>query len=162
MDLWYRIFGARDTMPVPADLDACLAGAGVPWRVAIDGDAGGWYRADIVVAEDSSLVLERWLSDEEGIRAELNSWAAYLETCEDSAHSRDLMELTIQAKQLFTLRRPGKIPDEERIERACLALSRHLATVTNGFYQIDGRGFFAADGTLLVKEPFASEEFAGP
>jgi cytochrome c peroxidase len=152
MDLWYRIFAARDTMPVPADLDACLAGAGVPWRVSVAGDAGGWYRADIVVSAGSSLVLERWLADEVGIRAELNSWAAYLETCADSPHSPDLMERTIQARQLFTLRRPAVAGDEEWIERVCLALSRHLATVTEGFYHIDGQGFFTAQGTLLVKE----------
>jgi hypothetical protein len=152
MDLWYRIFGARDTTPVPADLDACLAGAGVPWRVSVAGDVDGWYRADIAVGADSALVLERWVADEEGIRTELNSWAAYLETCDDSAHSRDLMERTIQARQLFTLRRAVEYDDENQIERACLALSRHLATVTEGFYHIDGHGFFAANGTLLVKE----------
>jgi hypothetical protein len=151
MDRWYRIFGARDTVPAPADLDACLAAAGVPWRVSVAGDADGWYRIDIAVGADSSLVLERWLADEEGIRAELNSWAGFLETCDHSAHHQELMERTIQVRQLFTMRRPGAVADEEPLERVCVALNRHLAAVTEGFYQIDGQGFFAADGTLLVK-----------
>jgi hypothetical protein len=152
MDHWYRIFAARDILPEPAGIDACLAGAGVPWRVVAVGDASSWYRIDIPLASDTALILERWLADEEGIRNELNTWAGYLETCEYSAHHQDLMERAIQARQLFTLRRPETTAEAEVIERACLALTRHLAVVTEGFYQIDGQGFFAADGTLLVKE----------
>ena len=41
---------------------------------------------------------------------------------------------------------------EGKIEQGCLALCRHLARETEGFYQVDGVGFFAADGTLLVRE----------
>jgi hypothetical protein len=38
------------------------------------------------------------------------------------------------------------------VERLCLTCCRHLAAVTDGVYQADHGGFFAADGTLLVPE----------
>jgi hypothetical protein len=152
MDLWYRVFAARDTIPAPAALDACLAGAGVPWPSTVVGDAEGWYCIEFALDANTSLVLERWLADEEGIRAELNSWAAYLETCNDSSHVQLLMERTIQARQLFTLYRPTLAGEAVLMKRACVALIQYLAAATEGFYQIDGQGFFTADGTLLVTE----------
>jgi hypothetical protein len=152
MALWYRIFGARDVLPAPAEVEAYLAGAGVHARIAWDGDEQGWYRAEIAAGECTPLVLERWLADEEGIRAELNTWAAFLETCDSSPHHAALMERAIQTRQLFTLRRPIDPADEALVERVCVALVRHLAAITGGFYQADGQGFFAAEGTLLVRE----------
>jgi hypothetical protein len=152
MGLWYRIFGASDTMPEPAGIDACLGGAGVPARISWAADSQGWYRAEIAIGEGTPLVLERWVADEEGIRAELNTWAAYLETCDYSPHHQPLMERTIQTRQLFTLRRPIDHSNEVLIDRACVALSQYLAQFTEGFYQADNQGFFAADGTLLVQE----------
>ena len=113
---------------------------------------GKWYRvfgsldtpADIEAS--TPLTLECFRADEEGIRAELNSWAAFLETC-DGPHHIPLMERTIQTKQLFTLHDPT---DEAPF--ACITLCRHLASITAGFYQIDDIGFFDAAGTLLVEE----------
>ena len=96
------------------------------------------------------ITVERFGADEEGIRAELNSWAAYLETHESSPHHLPLMERTIQSRQLFTVERPD---DEASSARLCEALCRHLAGQTGGFFQVDEQGFFAADGTLLVGEP---------
>ena len=112
-----------------------------------------WYRvfgsldtpADLDVS--APLTLECFRADEEGIRAELNTWAAFLETC-DGPHHVPLMEKTIQAKQLFTLHDPT----EGELDRVCITLCRRLAALTAGFYQIDEIGFFDADGTLLVKE----------
>ena len=114
---------------------------------------GRWYRVfgsldtSPPLSADAPLVLECFHADEEGIRAELNSWAAFLETCDGPHHVR-LMEKAIQTRQLFTLHDPT----EAGLDLACTTLCRHLATVTAGFYQIDGLGFFAADGTLLVEE----------
>ncbi len=152
MALWYRIFGARDTLPAPAEVEQCLAGVGVSAPIIWAGDEQAWYRAEIAAGEGTPLVLERWLSDEEGIRAELNTWAAFLETCDYSPHHTELMERAIQTRQLFTLRRPIDHANEALVERVSVALSRHLAAITGGFYQADAEGFFAADGTLLVQE----------
>jgi hypothetical protein len=144
--MWYRVFGSGERVPAPADIEACLAGARVHVTSRFAADADGWYRAELAAGPGPPLVLERWLADEEGIRAELNSWAAVLEASEGSPQAAPLMERVIQTRQLFTLSGPGG--------RAlvCLALCRHLAAVTGGFYQADGEGFFAADGTLLVPE----------
>jgi hypothetical protein len=144
--MWYRVFGSNDHVPGPAGIEGCLAGPGTPVSARFAADEAGWYRAELSAGPGPPLVLERWLADEEGIRAELNSWAAVLEACEDSPHARPLMERAIQTRQLFTLSDPAARAPE------CLALCRHLARVTDGFYQADGQGFFAADGTLLVPE----------
>jgi hypothetical protein len=147
MASWHRVFAARETMPEPAGVEARLAGLGAAARVGWAASAGGWYRAEIALGDGPPLVLERWLADEEGIRAELNAWAGWLETCEASPHHQALMERVIQCRQLFTLARP-----EEENGGVCVALARYLAEVTGGVYQVDGGGFFAADGTLQVRE----------
>jgi hypothetical protein len=152
MSVWYRIFGSLDLVPAPVDVAACLAGQGMAAGIAWAADGEAWYRAEIATGEGEPLLLERWLAEEEGIRGELSTWAAYLETCEHSPHHVALMERAIQTRQLFTLCLPDDRGDEGLLIRACAALARHLAQATQGFYQIDGEGFFAADGTLLVSE----------
>jgi hypothetical protein len=142
MSRWYRVFGSLDTPSTPAGIGSCLAGEGV----SIVFDAEDWHTAELAPGSEPPLVLERWRSDEEGIRAELNTWAAYLETC-DGPHHVALMERTIQTKQLFTIGPSNGAP----LDRVCVTLCRHLAAVTAGFYQIDDIGFFDADGTLLVE-----------
>lgn len=143
MTVWYRVFGASETGPAPAAILERL-NALLPATGAFHGDDAGWFRAELTVA-GGTLELERFLSTEQGIRAELNSWAAHVEASGDSpAHVR-LMERLIQARQLFTLR--GSAPDA-----VCVALCGLLAAATDGVYQIDGRGFFAADGAPLAPD----------
>ena len=146
--MWYRIFGSNDTEPTPAALLEHLNGLGAAVSGEFHGE-GGWFGADLVVAGAVRMVLERFLASEEGIRAELNSWAAWLETCAPEAEQVRLMERMIQARQLFTLQRPD---DAEAAGPVCVALCQFLARATGGTYQIDGRGLFAADGTLLAEE----------
>jgi hypothetical protein len=150
MGLWSRVFGRGDAVPEPAALVAALAGA--PVATDFRGDAEGWFAAEIGFAAGSPLVVERFLATEEGIRAELNSWAAYLETCDYSPHAAALMERMIQTRQLFTLRRPLDAADDVLVEKVVVALCRALASAADGVYQIDDAGFFAADGSLLVQE----------
>jgi hypothetical protein len=152
MSLWYRVFGRSDLVPTPGAIREHLAALGVPVAASFASDEAGWFRAELAFGSGSPLYLERFLADEEGIRAELNTWAAVLETCDYSPHSAALMERAIQARQLFTLRKPVDQPDEVLLERLCVGLCRHLAAATDGFYQADGQGFFEADGTLLVQE----------
>jgi hypothetical protein len=149
MGLWYRVFGARDVAPTPGELLEAL-GAGV--RGDFTGDADGWYAAVLHVGDGTPLHLERFLATEEGIRAELNSWAAELETWDYSPNHAPLMERVIAAKQLFTLRRPIDHADEVRVECLCEGLCRYLAGFADGVWQADDRGFFAADGSLLLQE----------
>jgi hypothetical protein len=145
MAVWYRVFGAGSEMPAPAAILDFLAGRNASVAGDFATDATGWYRADLLVA-GAALQLERYLAEEEGIRAELNSWAAWLETHENAPEHVRLMERTIQTAQLFTLH------CGEGSDQVCIDLCRFFADVTAGVYQIDERGFFAADGSLLVAE----------
>src|SRR3954471_9113594 len=106
--MWIRVFGRLDAVP-PAEV---LAVEGVAARV--EADDAGWYRAEVDVG-GVALVVERWLADEEGIRGELSSWAALLETCDHSPHHVALMERAIQARQLFTV----NAADQPRVVALC-------------------------------------------
>ena len=150
--LWYRVFGKGETPPPEEEVLGHVRGLGVEVEGVLTEGEGGWLRAVLGFGDGSPLVVERFAATEEGIRAELNSWAAFLETCDYSPHHAGLMERTIQARQLFTLRRPTDHADEVRVERVCVGLCRFLAKATDGFYQVDDEGFFEPDGTLLVKE----------
>lgn len=146
--MWYRIFAASANMPAADAVRAFLSGRYASIAVDLAADDSGWYQANLLV-EGISLQLERYRADEPGIRAELNSWAAWLETRETAPEHVRLMERMIQTTQLFTLQ------SEEQsalAETVCVALCRFLAETTSGVYQIDERGFFAADGALLVAE----------
>jgi hypothetical protein len=64
------------------------------------------------------------------------------------------MQHIIGTTQLFTLEWVNA--DNDATEPAAEALAVHvcqfLARMTDGIYQVDRRGLFAADGTLLIAE----------
>jgi hypothetical protein len=146
--MWYRIFAGSPDMPAPAAIWEFLREryGSVSGEFAVD--ASGWYQADLLV-DGVALQLERYLADEPGIRAELNSWVAWLEMRENAPEHVRLMERMIQTAQLFTLHSSEQ---SARAESVCGELCRFLAETMAGVYQIDGRGFFAADGSLLIAE----------
>jgi hypothetical protein len=146
--MWYRIFGGSSTMPTREELREFLDFRYGAARCDFFADGSGWYRGEVGV-DEIALQLERFGAEEPGIRAELNSWAAWLETREQQPEHARLMEKVIQTKQLFTLRAEG---DTSRGAGICLDLCRFLAEKTSGIYQIDGDGFFSAEGRLLVSE----------
>jgi hypothetical protein len=150
--MWYRVFGTAETPVAPEAVLADLRGQG--WDVAADfhGDEAGWFGATLSFADTTPIHVERFLSSEEGIRAELNNWAAYLETCDYDPNHASLMETVIQAKQLFTIRRPLDAADEVKADGICATLARCLAEGTQGVYQVDQQGFFGPDGRLLLQE----------
>ena len=151
--MWYRMFGANDAQPEPARLLEHLQQVDPGVTGKFHGDDLGWFRAELFFEEETApLSLERYLAAEEGLRAELNTWAAWLETAEDSPHHVPLMEQMIGATQVFTLECPVELADDAAVAALCTAACRFLAGATAGVYQVDGQGFFRADGTLLVKE----------
>ena len=149
MGLFYRVFGRGDLVP-PAERIHDHLGASA--EATVHADETGWYRIDLRIGPGGPLSLERYALEDDGFRAELNTWAAYLETCDYSTHHTRLMEWVIQSRQLFILRKPIDCPDEARAERLCRDLCQWLATQVDGIYQIDDVGFHAAGGTLLVAE----------
>jgi hypothetical protein len=152
MSLWYRVFGGNNVEPAPGAILAHLNGLGAVVTGRFRGDADGWFEADLLVADTTALHLERFLAAEEGIRAELNSYVAWLETREGSPQQGALIARVVQTVQLFTLERPDGPGDGELLDRLGGGLCRFLAGVTAGVYQVDGEGFFAADGALLLGE----------
>jgi len=151
--MWYRVFGANDAHPEPARLLEHLQQVDPEVSGKFHGDDLGWFRAELFFEDEAApLCLERYLTAEEGLRAELNTWAAWLETAEDSPHHVQLMEQMIGATQVFTLECPVEWAGDVAVAALCLAACRFLAGATAGHYQVDGQGFFAADGTLLVRE----------
>ncbi|MFQ3652301.1 MAG: hypothetical protein SNJ75_18450 [Gemmataceae bacterium] len=149
MGLFYRVFGRGDTVP-SAELLCQQLGDAV--QVSVDADETGWYRLEMVLGLGGALTLERYTPEDDGFRAELNTWAAYLETCDYSPHHTALMERVIQTRQLFILRKPIDCPDEARADRLCGELCVWLAAQCDGIFHHDEVGFYDAAGTLLVAE----------
>jgi hypothetical protein len=124
-----------------------LHAAGLPAVAHFRGDDLGWTGGELVL-DKRSVSVERYLTKEDDLRDDLNTWAGWLETRADQPRHREMMQHVIGTKQLVTVRTPPGSELERLCEETCLWLARQ----TDGVYQIDGRGFFAADGTMLVPE----------
>jgi hypothetical protein len=151
--MWFRVFGTSEKAPAPAALLEYFDKEGLKVEGHFKGDDLGWFGVDFVLSESTEpLHLDRYLAEEEEIRDQLNAWAAWLETIDDPARSGQLMQLMIGANQVFTLECPRDRLEEKGVAHFCQELCQYLARASNGVYQVDNRGFFAADGKLLVKE----------
>jgi hypothetical protein len=151
--MWNRVFAATDVEIRPADLLEFLHGHGHAVAGHFRGDDQGWFSAELELpGEETPLEMQRYLVSEKGIRDELNTWAAWLETQTANPHRDDLMRRVVQSQQVFTILRPADVCDEMTVAAACRQTCAFLAQATGGVYQIDDHGFFAADGTLLVAE----------
>jgi hypothetical protein len=148
--MWYRVFGANGREPEPTALLEYLHAAGFKVTGHFGGDDEGWFRASILLAPAGPIQVERYQAAE-GIRPELNAWAAWLETAEDNPNHGRLMRHMIGTTQLITVRPP---PGDATapLREVCTAICRFLARETDGVYQADGLGFFDRDGLLLVPE----------
>jgi hypothetical protein len=157
MSQWFRVFGSNEVQPAPAALLAELRRLGVEATGNFRGDDLGWFLAELVIDDDIiPLRLERYLTREDDIRADLNTWAAWLESAGDSPVHVRLMQQLIDTTQLFTLHQPIEETDDSAndpgVENLCTGLCQFLARETSGIYQADHHGFYAADGTLLAPE----------
>ena len=154
--MWFRVFSTSMMEPAPAALLEHLQSRGYTVRGQFRADEQGWFHAALTVdAEDEALELQRYLATEDGIRRELNTWAAWLETREASPHAGPLMQRMIATAQLFTLQCPDDAANEKWLDTFGVEVCRFLARATDGVYQIDGQGFFTAAGTLLLIEEAA-------
>ena len=151
--MWLRVFSPTAAEVPPTSLAERLHAAGVAVVPHFKGDDLGWTTGELhLPGGGTPLLLARFLTNEDDLRADLNAHAAELETMTYSPHAVPLMERVIQTQQLVTVRRPIDHPDETLVESACDTLVRFLAERTGGVYQIDGRGWFAATGERLVEE----------
>src|SRR5262245_13844880 len=151
--MWYRVFGRNEVEPSPVKLAEHLHALGVPVEPHFKGDDLGWTTGELRLPGGGTPVfLERYLAGADDIRDDLNAFAAELETCDYSPNHGTLMQHAIQTKQLITLRKPLDWADEVALEKLLEESCRFLAASTDGVYQIDGRGWFAAGGELLLQE----------
>jgi hypothetical protein len=146
--MWYRVFCRSLAEVTPAELLADLGASDSRFR----GDDLGWTAGEVVLGQGTPVYVERYLTDTDDLRDELNTWAAYLETLDYCAENVQLMERVIQARQLITVRKPLDHANEIEVERVCLAICEKLAQAADGLYQIEGDGWYASNGTLLLKE----------
>ncbi|HLN27154.1 MAG TPA: hypothetical protein VK395_05380 [Gemmataceae bacterium] len=153
MGPWYRVFGSNDRQPAAEAIARHLQGLGIEAAIEVDEDDLGWYRLIIGLAvRGQNLRIERFLSSEQGVRAELNTWAAWLETREENPHHESLMQRIIATSQLIAWQCPGERPAILESASPSIELCRLFAGATDGIYHVDDQGFFNADGALLVKE----------
>ena len=117
------------------------------------GDDLGWTGGTLILPGNGSAIqVDRFLTDEDELRPDLNRFAAELETLDYSPNHRPLMEWVIQTRQMVAFRRPIDHADEATLDRFCDALAQFVAAKLDGVYQMDGRGWYAADGTLMLEE----------
>ena len=151
--MWYRVFGRSSNDVPPVALTAHLHAAGLPVEPHFKGDDLGWTSGELRLAGlNTPVLLDRYLAKEDEIRDDLNAYAAILETCDYSPNHASLMERVIQSQQLIVLRKPLDAMNEVALEKLLIESCRFLASHTDGVYQIDGEGWFSADGTLLLQE----------
>ena len=151
--MWYRVFGRSSNDVPPVALTAHLHAAGLPVEPHFKGDDLGWTSGELRLAGlNTPVLLDRYLAKEDEIRDDLNAYAAILETCDYSPNHASLMERVIQSQQLIVLRKPLDAINEVALEKLLIESCRFLASHTDGVYQIDGEGWFSADGGLLLQE----------
>ncbi len=150
--MWQRVFGRSDSGLTPAQIAEGLATAGHACVPHFKGDALGWTSGELHFPTGSPILLARYLTKPDDLRADLNAFAAELETMTYSPNAPDLMERVIQTRQMVTLRKPFDHSDESKLDAICEFLVRSLAIASDGVYQIDGKGWFTATGELLVQE----------
>jgi hypothetical protein len=150
-DSWtHRVFSAQARLPEPGALLEFVNSGGPTTTGSFRGDDRGWFAVQLTSATGLELQVERFLADEEGIRAELNSWAAWLETMENRPPIPALMVRVVTAAQVFTVVQPVRADNVQCDSQACQMLCQYLASQTDGVYQLDGRGFFGGAGELLL------------
>lgn len=151
--MFFRAFCRSAAELPPAALAEHLHAAGLPVVPHFAGDDLGWTRASLELPGGGSPVqVDRYLTTADDLRKDLNTFAAELETMTFSDRRHELMERVIQTQQLVTVRRPLDHADEATLDAVCLAVVRAVAAAGDGVVQIDGRGWFAADGELLLQE----------
>lgn len=151
--MFHRIFSHSVVAVSPAALVEHLHALGLGVEPHFKGDDLGWTRGELVLpGGQTPILLDRYLTEEDDLRDDLNAFAAELETMNYSPANVPLMEHVINTKQLVTLRKPIDHADESRLDATVQAAVRFLAAATAGVYQIDGQGWFAADGALLLQE----------
>src|SRR5262245_25485245 len=114
--MWCRIFSQSEIAVAPAVLLEHLHDLGLAVEGNFRGDDLGWTAAELRLGAGTPVYLERYLTKEDDLRDDLNTWAGFLETCDYNPNHRKLMERVIQTAQLITLRKPIDNADEVSLD----------------------------------------------
>jgi hypothetical protein len=150
--MWYRVLCRSDGEVKADELLAATQQPGRPVEGRFRGDDLGWTAGEVTLGPGSPIHIERYLTGEDDLREDLNTWAGWLETQDHEPNHARLMEHVIQSRQLVTIRMPLDHANESAVEDVCRDLCRIVAERADGVFQVDGDGWYGADGQLLLKE----------
>jgi hypothetical protein len=150
--MWYRVFCRSSESLPPSELLAVVHSFAPKAIANFKGDDLGWTTVELILGTGTPIYGERYLTGEDELREDLNTWAAWLETRDYSPNHVMLMERVIQTQQMITLRKPVDSSNESLTEGICGAICLKLASTADGVYQIEGDGWYDAAGELLLKE----------
>jgi hypothetical protein len=148
--MWYRVFALLGDEVAPAVLLEQLHRAGFAVSGSFRGDDQGWYQVDLAW-DGGAVTVNRYLADEPGIRAELNSWAAWVESQESCLQREQLMHRFISSRQVFTMHLDA-VQNRDDSVRLCRQLCLFLSQRIDGVFHIDEEGLFDSQGNLLIAE----------
>ncbi len=147
--MWCRIFALSETAPEPEAIVQHVRSYGSDAEVKADSDDRGWFHLELATSVGVFLLIDRYFA-EEGIRDDLNTWAAWLEE-NAGAEADRLMQHMISTRQMITMRREDRGRDQPSRD-ICHDMAVYLACFSDGVYQVDDEGFFDARGKQIVRE----------
>ena len=145
---WFRVFLLQEDGPEPFRIMECLQSLIPEVKGKFRTDEDGWFQLILSHPSVGELILDHFLTSEKGVRAEINTWAAWLE----SKQRLDLMERIIQVKQIFSFEVTPEMEDNASDTLFFKRIALGLAALAQGFVHIDAMGFLEPDGTLLIED----------
>src|SRR3954468_6148693 len=102
--MWLPVFGTSDATPDPDGLLAHLRSLNLPVTGHFRGDDLGWFACELRLPGGGTPVyLERYSTAADGLRDDLNTWAAWLETQDHDPNHLSLMQRVIATRQMVTV-----------------------------------------------------------
>lgn len=145
---WFRVFLLHEDGPKPSGIMECLQSLIPEVKGKFRTDEDGWFQLIIDHSSIGELTIDHFLTSEKGVRSEINTWAAWLE----SKQRFDLMERIIQVKQILSFEVTPEMEDNVSDSLVYKRLALALAALAEGVVHIDAVGFLEPDGTLLIED----------
>ena len=145
---WFRVFLLQEDGPEPFKIMECLQSLIPKVKGKFRTDEDGWFQLILDHSSIGELTVDHFLTSEKGVRSEINTWAAWLE----SKQQFDLMERIIQVKQILSFEVTPEMDDNVSDSLVYKRLALALAALAQGFVHMDGVGFLEPDGTLLIED----------
>lgn len=148
MACWFRIFSPQEQGLEPSRLMDCLDGVFPGIHGKFRADEEGWFQVVLTHELLGELPVDRFLSTEKGVRAQLNTWAAWFETKDRP----DLMERMIQVKEILAFELPPEVEPGSEESMPFRALTLAVAQLVAGICHVDGVGFLDTQDQLIIAD----------